>query len=102
MPSVYTCADIRRLITRGDLKNQALKEHVPGCPDCLAFGRKYLKEKKEAEAAGREMQSDPRVMAAQMLAMAEEQREPRKKVPRWLGVVIGFSIAALFLLIIVW
>jgi len=101
MSSVYTCADIRRLITRGDLKNPALKEHVPQCPDCLAFGRKYLKEKKEAEAAGREVKTDPQVMAAQMMAMAEEQRGQHTRIPRWVGVVIGLAIAGLILLIVV-
>jgi len=101
MPSVYTCADIRRLITKGDLKNPAIKEHVPQCPDCLAFGRKYLKEKKEAEAAGQQMKSDPQMMAAQMMAMAEEQREQRTRFPRWVGIVIGLAIAGLFLLIVV-
>ncbi len=99
MPSVYTCADIRRLITKGDLKNQALKEHVPGCKDCLEFGRTYLKEKKLAEAAGRAMKSDPQVMAAQMLAMAEEQREQRPKTPKWKIYLISFGIASLLLII---
>ncbi|MDH5631968.1 MAG: hypothetical protein OEZ10_03145 [Gammaproteobacteria bacterium] len=98
---VFTCTDIRRLIIRGELKNPALKQHVPQCPECLAFGRKYLKDKKEAEAAGREMKSDPQAMAAQMLAMAEGQRETYRKIPRWLGIVAGFLIAALFLMLIV-
>ncbi|MBE9515667.1 MAG: hypothetical protein IME93_01685 [Proteobacteria bacterium] len=101
MAQLLTCADIRRLITRGDLKNAALKQHVPQCPDCLAFGRKYLKDKKEAEAAGREMKSDPQVMAAQLLAMSEETRKKRAPFPRWLGIVIGFAIAGLFLLIVI-
>lgn len=97
----FTCADIRRLIVRGDLKSPALKQHVPQCPECLAFGRKYLKDKKEAEAAGREMKSDPQAMAAQMLAMAEGQRETYRKIPRWLGIVAGFLLATLFLMLFV-
>ena len=98
---LYTCPDIRRLITKGDLKNPSLKQHISQCADCLAFGRKYLKEKKEAEAAGTEMKSDPKVMAAQLLAMSEEQRVQRKQIPRWLGGVIGLIVAGLFLLMII-
>lgn len=101
MSAVYTCNDIRRLITKGDLKNPLLREHLAQCQDCLAFGRKYLKEKKEAEATGVEMKSDPQTMAARLLAMNEEKQSKRKRMPRWVGVVIGLLVAALFLLIVI-
>jgi len=101
MALLHTCADIRRLITRGELKNSLLKQHISRCSDCLAFGRKYLKDKKQAEAAGEEMKSDPQVMAAQLLAMNEEKQKARTQLPRWLGVVLGFLVAGLFLLMFI-
>jgi len=99
MPPVFTCADIRRMITAGDLKNPALKEHAGRCQDCLAFGRKYLKEKKAAEAAGVEMKTDPQVLAAQLLAMSEEKQKQRKRMPRWLGIALGLLVSGIILLL---